>query len=129
MLRFCCLSRSVIGICWGCYMAHQWILLLISCCGIITNAEASVEDTFVDHLCPLGPEFLLSVLRLSALTTRGRFSGTPLTYYLFSRLLKMGPELWFYLPMPCMPCFTYCCLRVLYLPGGTTLVFICLYHV
>ena len=30
------------------------------------------------HLCPLGPEFLLSNPRLSALTTRGRFYGTPL---------------------------------------------------
>ena len=47
--------------------------------GLIINAEASVDDTFVNHLCPLGPEFLLSVLRLSALTTRGSFSGNPLT--------------------------------------------------
>ena len=31
------------------------------------------------HLWPLGPEFLLSNPRLSALTTRGRFYGTPLS--------------------------------------------------
>ncbi len=52
--------------------------------------------------------------------SREVLSGPSLTYYLFSSLLKRGPQLWFYLPMPCMPCFTYCCLRVLYflLPSG-----------
>ena len=77
-------------------------------------------DTFLDHLCPLGPEFLLSVLRLSALTTRGKFSGTPLDLLPFLKTVEKGATTLVYLSMPCMPCFTYCCLRVLYflLPSG-----------
>jgi len=49
-----------------------------------------VDDTFVNHLCPLGPEFLLSVLRLSALTTCGKFSGTPLDLLPFLKTVEKG---------------------------------------
>ena len=57
--------------------------------------------------------------------SREVLSGPPLTYYLFSRLLKRGPQLWFYFPMPCMPCFTSCYLRVLYflLPSGVYILY------
>ena len=51
--------------------------------GIYNHKVAPVGKLLVHafcsaHLCPLGPEFLLSNPRLSALTTRGRFYGTPL---------------------------------------------------
>ena len=84
-----------------------------------------MDDNFVNHLCPLGPEFLLSVLRLSALTTRGRFSGTPFDSLHFLKTVEKGATtlvLFVYFPYLChvchallivaFGCFTSGCLRV-----------------
>ena len=85
-----------------------------------------MKDSFVNHLCPLGPEFLLSVLRLSALTTRGSFSGNPLGLLPFLKTVEKGATtlvFFAYLLYLChalltvaFGCFTSCCLRVLYIP-------------
>ena len=77
-----------------------------------------MDDTFVNHLCPLGPEFLLSVLRLSALTTRGSFSGNPLDLVPFLKSVEKGATTlvlfgaYARLLTVAFGCFTYCCLRV-----------------
>ena len=74
-----------------------------------------MEDTFVDHLCPLGPEFLLSVLRLSALTTRGGFSGNPLDLLHFLKTVEKGATT--------LVLFAYAMYAMLYLllPSGALL--------
>ena len=74
-------------------------------------------DTFVNHLCPLGPEFLLSVLRLSVLTTRGKFSGTPLDLLPFLKTVEKGATT--------LVLFAYAMYAMLYflLPSGVYFIY------